>query len=419
MRPEARPEPNPATRSKDTELGVFCPIRTIAPFQRKRQYKGKLFPNGEFTYGWDSASYKAEIKQSREYQRLEDGQWVAVVAYDEFGEVSQKEQVFYSAIAEIGKMSPERKTSLLNLAYPVNPHKKSTARARTRGITSAAKRMIRNAGWLLQKENALKDLTFWTITIPPLPEGFREYLMQNWGNFKRTIIQSISRRLKNHGRSGEIIEVTEIQEKRYIRYDELYLHSHLLWSNRQVKSPLNRAKGKNNKGGEWAYPIPATWLRGRVESLLRKWFAAWRERQEGGDTLEISWDGRFTPNIRYEPVRSNVVGYLAKYLSKGGKQLAEIMDRESQRLPQLPRQWYYLGGGIRRRLSVLIRPFSNNVADLLNWVFGIPDLKESAFSWVREITITHNERVFRAGLCGQLSKLGGQLVEYKINETCD
>ena len=40
---------------------------------------------------------------------------------------------------------------------------------------------------------------------------------------------------------------------------ELYLHSHLLWSNRQVKSPLNRAKGKNNKGGEWAYPIPATW----------------------------------------------------------------------------------------------------------------------------------------------------------------
>lgn len=402
-----------------SRVGSCVSRNTITPHRRKRQYKGRLFPNGEFSYGWDNASEKpqihAEHKRMRELYQMADRCLLRMIDT----RVSHREQLYLVAFVLHGIATREEVAAEINLVSPPESSQKKSPSRRTRGITSQARRYIRNAGYLLQKEYGKSSLVFCTITIPKLPYQFRKYLNANWGDFKRTVLQAIQRRLINHGCPSTVIESTEVQERRYSTYGEVYLHSHIVWSTARINRPTRAALRSRAKGGEWQHAIPASWLRGRVHALLQKWLRAWGCQTASLDDALEEADRIPLPRVETVPVRKDVVAYLAKYLSKGSRTINTILADKGVAARELPRQWYYLGGGLRQRVAVLVRPFYTVAADFLNEQYAYPRTKEYMFDWVREVTITYNERTYRAGLCGKLSMVGVRILEKKISQDDD
>jgi hypothetical protein len=374
--------------------------------KRKSQYKGTLYPNGEFSYGWDSADYTREIRDSEEYQTKQDKSWYSLTQEGDEDNQDAITQIWHEDARRLGLLTEQEKAESLTLSYPTNPHKIRTIPKRTRGISSKAQKVIRNCAWLLEEQEGKRNLTFCTITIPPLPEDFRSYLNKNWGDFKRRFIQELTRRLKAVGSSTNIIEVTEIQEKRYAATGQFYLHSHLVWGNsNRTGCRLSTAALSLRSGANKQFAIDVSWLRGLLYRLLVQDFY----KSNGVTTTDASnfFCPPFQfPRVEVARVRGSVSRYLAKYLSKGASTVARFTTDKGVDVLELPRQWHYVGGGLRKVLKKRLRKFGSEVADFLNWVSSNPELSKKYFVWSRDICVLWNEREVKIGVSGKLTASG-------------
>jgi len=379
--------------------------------KRQARYSGKLFPNGEFCYGWDSASYKHESHQSKQHERAYDAQYYPVVIKDEDGQIVHTEHIMLEQGIREGiiKQSDETDAQRLILSLPQSLHK--SPKRRKRGITGDARRKLRNAVWLMEKEYGTKNLTFATITIPPLPQEVRKYLNLSWGEFKRKVIQEITRRLKRAGSPPYVVEVTEVNTGRYAKYGDLYLHSHLVWANNRTSVPSKRKKEneyRRGRGNTWAIDIE--WLRSMVLRLLINHI-------EAGEILEMLGREKFSvaeillPRIEVARVRKTVAGYLAKYLSKSMKGLADMIEESPSLEEELPWQWYYLGGGIRKLVLAAIRPIDTVQADCINCITKSTEDSKKYLVWCFPIILQmSDEFAFLAGQLGKLTSEGLSLI---------
>lgn len=178
-----------------------------------------------------------------------------------------------------------------------------------KGITSLGRKMVQSGVTVLANKCGLQNLSFLTLTVPPLTQSQRQAVAASWGETTRQLLQWLARRLKSAGLHSGVVSASEIQPKRLRKLGQGYLHLHAVF------------QGRLSRYAEWAV---------RVEDI-RAWWEARLKRVLKVDQLQ-------TTQINIQGVKKNVAGYLAKYLSKGGEGLEEY--RKDCGDEGVPGQWW-------------------------------------------------------------------------------
>lgn len=209
-----------------------------------------------------------------------------------------------------------------------------TARYGLKGISGLGRRRVNNACYMMKKEAQQWRLTFSTVTIPPLCEDDYVSVHQNWHKVIDYYRREMGRQLRRWGLSGEMVGVSEIQEKRYGKTELPQLHAHFVFV------------GYARSGG-WAV-TPAMHDRVWTRALLCAMY------------------GPVPPTnsaCRLESIKKDAAGYLGKYMSKGGKTLKAIADDGFEWA--MPKQWWNCSRTLVRRMEKQIRHFSEGVPWLI------------------------------------------------------
>lgn len=204
-----------------------------------------------------------------------------------------------------------------------------------KGITSLGRRRVRNACFMLTREAGKHRLTFSTVTVPDLCGEDMAAVHLNWNQVIDNYRREMSRQLKRCGLSGEIVGVSEIQEKRYVSTGFPVLHGHFIF--------VGLAKS-----GGWAITPK------RHDYIWRK-------------SIQLV-TGREVPDIKsacnLQAVRKSCEGYLGKYMSKGVAAISGVIEDGFEWA--LPRQWWNCTRSLVKRMRSQIREFENGVPWLID-----------------------------------------------------
>lgn len=204
-----------------------------------------------------------------------------------------------------------------------------------KGISGKGKRRVRNACFLLTRENGKHRLTFSTVTLPPLEPGILKSAHENWHRLIDFYRREIGRQLRRGGLSGEIVGVSEIQEGRYEKSGKPILHAHFVFV------------GAARNGGWIVTPS--------------RHDAIWEKALES--VLGIS-DCDVSKACQLKSVSESAEGYLGKYMSKGGGVVARVIaDGYGD---WLPRQWWNCSRSLVKRIDSQLRIFSHGVDWLIS-----------------------------------------------------
>lgn len=224
---------------------------------------------------------------------------------------------------------------------------------RGNALTADAKRKIKSAAYLLDKQFGKKCVAFITLTIPGLNEQALHQVASRFDEITRQFCQELTRLLERKHLSKEYLCVTEIQEKRWKNRGEVAPHLHIV------------CQGRRNPKGEWS--IKPVEIRKVWEGILSNF-------------LEYEID--CPAATRIESIKKSVTRYLGKYMSKGGQVLKEVIDAGLR--DTLPPTWYRMANSLRKKvLDAIIHP-SNEVKryimenaeelkkqGILNWYYPI------------------------------------------------
>ena len=214
---------------------------------------GSLWPNGEFSFGYQPAGGAERLETPSEYARKWD--------------------------------------TPIGLAQTSNSHKvKDPGKARrgTKGLTSYGKKMLRNSVWRMQRLYGKRRLSFVTLTLPDLTYEEHWYVASRWAEILRIFYQKLGRRLAAAGLPRTYAGCTELQPNRSQQEEVPALHIHFV------------VVGRKSNHVSWALH-PRTFRRiwatvvGRYVSPGKNW--------------------RACENVA--AVRQDASRYMAKYLSKG------------------------------------------------------------------------------------------------------
>ena len=220
----------------------------------------------------------------------------------------------------------------LGLSVVVNSHKSQSRNKRGHsGITTYGKRMVRSCGAVLEKSVDRQCLSLFTWTLPPLPEHERLHVSQHWGDINRKIWQEVKRDLVRAGLPGDHVFVTEIQEKRFQKYGEVNLHGHGLF------------QGKASRRDNWA--ISKSKIAEIVGRILTN---------ELGRPVDVS------AATRVEVPRKSLVKELGKYLTKGCKIIAEVMEAGKGEF--LPSAWWGASRDLKNQVKAQTRRYRDGFA---------------------------------------------------------
>lgn len=293
--------------------------------------KAQVFPNGEFSIGWDSQS------------RMKRPDKVPPVCDLSLGmlALSKSLGVWLSLLESL--------KPLLGSSIASNSHRRGL-----KGIRSKASRMVRNCAFILQRDYGKENLSFATLTIPSMPDRSMRRVLANWSQIVRVFYQSFKRLLKRRSLPEHYCGVVEIQGKRYERTKFIGLHLHFIFVGR-----LHRQTHWHIK------PI-------ELRVLWRKALAPYCG--EGVD---------FTAAENLQAVRRDAGAYLGKYMSKGAKDVQRIAESPDRRY--IPRSWYSINLALRR----IVRREIYRSAELVPYLIGTRGytLGHGAVPFIREVTI--------------------------------
>lgn len=280
------------------------------PMRADRTISARIFPNGEFGVGF--VPHRGISAQDRRYE--DDCRYA-------------RENAEIVADIEVGAQYPEGFIYTRKI-IPGSPPKLGIGSESSRvpkkyglkGITAHGKKTIRNAGTVIDKAARSKYGHFvqmGTVTVPSYsPETMRN-ICTHWADIVRKFFQKLKRLYARHNRAFDYASVTEIQPQRLANRQEVGLHLHFLFT--AVRCPR----------GDWILP----------DGVVRKKWQA---------TLEIylaQGDSGVTPNYRRESVNSSSAGYMAKYMSKGGKEIKQVIEEFGEEY--LPSQWWSVSTSVR------------------------------------------------------------------------
>ena len=299
---------------------------------------GRIWPSGDFSVGYrrvEGDKY-ARIDTRSEAQRIDDGDYANLPDDWEYLGNGRTQKMVGSLTAS-EKMACDEwhgGDGPLTLANVPNSHSafyvgyrpvvaltlapwlaygshRSVPQRGLKGMTGHGKKMVRSAATLIQRRHGASRTTFCTVSMPTLPSAKRRELAEQWPELVRQFLQFLTRRLESKGLPRVVCSVTEIQPKRLEGYGESYLHLHLVWGNHWARR------------GNWAISA----------NECRDWLEAFMQRRG-------LWESDSWVRVNVQPVKKSAAGYLAKYMSKGASEIADMA--EDVGWAAIPRQWWNL-----------------------------------------------------------------------------
>lgn len=319
----------------------------------KSIFRGKVYPNGEFTLGKLPPVPAARKLKTPEHDPYEIG----IDGCDAWG----------SSFAPPPGMAPVRshqrhpkKTdcpggeSSLDLTYPVINHRPSQrARRGSSGMTSYAKRMLRNGIDYLEKTYGVPNLSFLTLTVPNLTREHLDDLARAFDNSRKQLLQSLRRLLQRAGLPSHVAGCVELQTKRLETRSEVAYHLHLVFVGKR-------------KGSGWGI---------RPEEIRRAWKTAC-EHAIKNDLSYAQWNG----TVDIHRIRSSVTRYLSKYLSKHRDNV--LLARECLCNLYIPGTWNIMDHALRNIIRNGISIVSGCYAEWL-WERCCEWKRERGSEWIK------------------------------------
>ena len=267
-------------------------------FQRMRQPKLTLWPNGQFSLSYVYRTDSAPVLENDEWR------FIRGVGYRR------------SASGPPPNLVSAAKSSQTEDGSKVSSRKKYGLK----GITRFGTKMVRSGASLLQRKFGKDDLVFLTLTVPVLSRDERGALAREWGDVMRQVIQRLCRLLERAGQPQEVVSVTELQTARLSKYSQAYLHAHLVLPARQ----------RFRRG--WVIDV----------SEFRTWWSSLIERKIGRQLETL-------PRIETKLVRKSAEGYLGKYMSKGNESMEGIVEDLGE--DAVPGQQWNMSAALRKKVK--------------------------------------------------------------------
>lgn len=263
-------------------------------------------------------------------------------------------------------------TSLPNSHKPVN-RPETYGR---RGLSGYGGKMIRNAGYLLQRRHGKRCLSFLTLTLPEMTKEEAQRVARAWPELIRKLLQHLSRLLERRGLSSAIASVTEIQPARFADGGCSVLHLHAVFQGRK-------------KGKAWAL----------TPNEIRAW---WLKNLSKIAGMEL----RSGAACDMKAISKDAGNYLSKYMSKGVGLIEEYAERMGWEC--VPRQWWNMTAPARDmvRRGCLRGLASMELLD--TWVYSFYHSEcQELFKFCRAIEVQATEKQsFVVGFWGKLSSSG-------------
>lgn len=267
----------------------------------------------------------------------------------------------------------DEQSESLGLSIAPNSPKKKRG---LNGITVYGRLLVRNAAFFLENTCARDTLSFLTVTLPSVDLETNRYLCSVWERIVKNFVKALKRDLQGCGLSGEIVGVTEIQEKRYTTTAGFVgLHLHLLFQGR-------------SRGKAWVIKTE------RCDELWENAICSVSEGLRG----RLSFDA----SCRIERVEKSAANYLGKYMSKGAPTIKKL--QLSKAPVELPATWYSCTLSLRSKVKNL-QVVGDRPAKLINeW---IDRNRVDMFDRLNKIEIDLSEGgTLQVGWAGRLSEKG-------------
>jgi len=261
----------------------------------------------------------------------------------------------------------------------INSHEKSQAPEKSvlehrYKLTPYMRKTILSAGKVLEQEAGMPNLAMLTTTMPYSQLDQVIAYLEGWNEIVRRFMQELTRELQRGGLPGNYAWVTELQEKRGERQGWPCPHLHILF------------QGRRHGWANWA--------------LSKDWCRDCWWRVVTGVT---GHDFDPVAATRVEKVRANAVGYMAKYMTKGGDVAKKWKGTEWEKL--LPTTYGRTDQELSRKVKKLVRYMHGEGAR--NFCIDIQALQEEGV-----IAVTFDQYGVQGGFCLDADKLDEYLAYY-------
>lgn len=308
----------------------------------KIKYSGRVWLNGEFG-----------VSRVRETPFILGGE-------NDYHD-PKKREVMKSLIADFGiqamlewVMNGGVGGTPLGSSKVVKSHRTRKARG-TKGLSRWGGRILRNSIHLLEREAGKDSLSFLTLTVPDCSLSDYRGLAASWDEVTRQLIQHLRRRLQSQQLSGEVVGVSEIQEKRYQRTGVPALHLHLLFQGRA--------------GRKTAWVITPKWVRKAWMRIIKPYLPS-----------ATAWNS--LENL--QRIQKSAGAYMAKYMSKGVHTIERMIDEGLADC--VPKAWWNCSFSLRRRVLSL-SPCGFSVGEVVVNIINSGDW--SSLSYLFPIRLEH------------------------------
>lgn len=334
----------------------------------KKEFSGRLQPNGEICIWANRKTSMDDLVKPQTAAEVHRNEhrvaWMMLQMQDE------KTAAVASLYMGLSSVCNSDKESLLRIRDEGTRAPAPKRRYGAKGITAKGRRMIRQSGYIMEREYGRDRLTFATATLPNLAEDVMQQIHENWGELVETYRRKISRHLRDKGLCGEIISVSEIQGDRYERTGIPVLHIHSLFVGKFAR-------------GKW---LLSTSDHDKI----------WRS------SIELVTGCRLLeefPGCQVQRVLKSAVAYMAKYMSKGSAVITDNLIK-NKLVNWLPRQWW----NVTRTLSLKVASEVKDIGMLATYIMdgNWEEMKISNWLWHKEVSLEFRGEKYFCAVFGQL-----------------
>lgn len=196
------------------------------------------------------------------------------------------------------------------------------SRKKLNQITGSMARNIRNACYILERENGKETLSFATLTLPGLQDDDLVKCCERWDYMVDQVLKALRKKVEKYGIEHQYCYCTEIQTQRYENGKGYAPHLHIVF------------KGRRSRKSAWVF----------TPKQIRK---IW-----GCIIAKVCGHNEFAKDAleNLQRIKYSVSRYLGKYLSKGACSIAGINETDEP-ITRLQTQW----GGMARTIARKIK----------------------------------------------------------------
>lgn len=268
---------------------------------------GTLYPSGRFSFGFVPPKQKS--LRDREHE-LSSQDWECLRS-----EHYNSEQGTVHKYQWVNRKPPRPRF--------IDGHYLGKTRARrgTKGLTRHGKKFVRESCFLLEKLKGIKNLGFYTFTLPSMSSEEALEVATKWAEIRKYLFRLIRKEYEKANEKFFCIGVVENQAERTSRYGYPSYHIHAIF-------PCYRVRSKE-------FVVRAERLRALWRRAISNYVPSFSDRDYGA-------------SVDAQILRKSAAGYLSKYFSKGS-----ALDAIPQHL--LPSSWYFSSLETRRFYKLNLR----------------------------------------------------------------